>query len=142
MGKLTPQAEKIMAERFGRDSLVSLATVENGVPYVRTVNAYYEDKAFYVITYGLSNKMRHIRQNPTVALSGDWFTAHGTGISLGWFGDPCNASLAAKLRDAFAGWIDNGHNDFTDENTCILCIRLTDGVLFSQGTRYDIDFTA
>ncbi len=26
-------------------------------------------------------------------------------------------------------------------NACILCIRLTEGVLFSHGTRYDIDFT-
>lgn len=46
-----------------------------------------------------------------------------------------------KLRNAFATWIDNGHNNFEDENTCILCIQLTDGILFSHGTRYDIDFT-
>ena len=29
---------------------------------------------------------------------------------------------------------------YDDENTCILCIKLTDGVLFSHGTRYDIGF--
>ena len=29
----------------------------------------------------------------------------------------------------------------TKENTCILCIRLTEGVLFSHGTKYDIDFS-
>ena len=43
---------------------------------------------------------------------------------------------------AFAAWIDNGHNDFSDENTRILRIRLTAGVLFSNVTRYDLDFGA
>ena len=57
------------------------------------------------------------------------------------FGKEENSEIAGKLRRAFAEWIDNGHNNFADENTIILCIQLTDGVLFSHGTRYDIDFT-
>ena len=136
------KAMQILTERFGRDSLIALATAQNGVPYVRTVNAYYEDGAFYVITYALSGKMKQLDQNPTAAIAGDWFTAHGQGENLGWFGKPENRELARKLRAAFAAWIDNGHNNFDDENTVILRIRLTDGVLFSQGTRYDIDFPA
>ena len=50
-------------------------------PYVRYVNAYYEDGAFYIITYALSNKMKHIKENPVVAIAGEWFTAHGKGAS-------------------------------------------------------------
>lgn len=141
MEKLNSESEKIMTERFGRDTIIALATTENGIPHVRYVNAYYEDGAFYVITYGLSNKMRQIGQNPDVAIASDWFTAHGRGINLGYFGKDENAEIADKLKKAFAEWIDNGHNDFSDVNTCILCIRLTDGVLFSHGTRYDIDFS-
>ena len=140
MGKLAKQAEKIMVERFGKDNVIALATVENGIPYVRNVNAYYENKAFYIITYALSNKMRQIRDSPVVAISGEWFTAHGEGVNLGYFGKVENTEIAEKLRVAFASWIDNGHNDFSDENTCILCIRLTDGLLLSHGTRFDIDF--
>lgn len=130
-----------MLERFGGDSLISLATAADNVPYVRTVNTFYEDGAFYVLTYGLSNKMRQIAENPTVAVSGDWFTAQGKGENLGFFGKPENANIANKMRAVFSEWIDNGHNDFSDENTCILRVRLTEGVLFSHGTRYDIDFT-
>lgn len=142
MEKLNSESEKIMNERFGRDTIIALATTENGIPHVRYVNAYYEEGAFYVITYGLSNKMRQIGQNPDVAIAGEWFTAHGRGINLGYFGKDENAEIAGKLKKAFAEWIDNGHNDFSDVNTCILCIGLTDGVLFSHGTRYDIDFSA
>lgn len=134
------EAARIMKERFGRDQLIALATVEDGTPYVRNVNAYYEDGAFYVITYGLSNKIRQIARNPLVAISGDWFTAHGMGRNLGYFGKEENRQIAGTLRAVFAEWIDNGHNDFQDENTCILCVELTDGVLYSHGTRYEIDF--
>lgn len=141
MEKLSKTIEHILAERFGKDSLIALATAEDNVPYVRTVNAFYEGGAFYIITHKLSNKMRHIGKNPTVAIAGEWFTAHGKAVDLGYFGEPGNAEIAAKLRGAFSEWIDNGHNDFTDPNTRILCVRLTDGVLFSHGTRFDIDFS-
>lgn len=141
MEKLTDKTEAILKERFGRDSIIALATSEENIPYVRTVNAYYENGAFYVITYALSDKMRQINKNPLTAVSGDWFTAHGKAVSLGYFGNPENTEIAGKLEKAFASWIHNGHNNFEDVNTIILCIRLTHGVLFSHGTRYDIDFT-
>ena len=82
------------------------------MPYVRYVNAYYENDAFYIITYALSNKMKHIENNSTVA-------------------------IADKLKKAFAEWIDNGHNNFDDENTIILRVELTDGLLFSHGTKFE-----
>lgn len=85
-------------------------------------------------------KMKQIEKNPVVAISGEWFTAHGKGKNLGYFEKSENSQIAAKLRNAFAAWIDNGHNNFDDENTCILCVELTDGVLFSNGNCYNIDF--
>lgn len=138
MKKLSAEAEKIMVERFGKDSVIALATVENETPSVRYVNAYYEDGAFYIITHALSNKMKHIENNPAVALAGEWFTAHGTGVNMGWFGKDENRALAEKLKSAFAEWIGNGHNDFDDENTVILCVELTGGILLSHGTRYEL----
>lgn len=141
MIKLTKEAEQILNERFGKDSIIALATTCENIPYVRYVNAYYEEGAFYIITYGLSNKMKQIVQNPTVSIAGDWFTAQGIGVNLGYFGKQENAEMAGRLRDVFAEWIDNGHNNFTDENTCILKVELTEGVLFSHGKRYHIDFS-
>lgn len=138
MKKFNPEAEKIMTERFGKDTVIALATVENGIPYVRNVNAYYENGAFYTITYALSNKMKHIKNNPLVAIAGEWFTAHGNGIDLGCLGKKENLMLTEKLKSAFSGWIDNGHTDFEDENTIILCVELTDALLLSHGKRYEL----
>ena len=141
MEKLTKEIDAILLERFGKDSIIALATAIDNIPYVRNVDAFYENGAFYVLTHGLSGKMKQIEENPTVALSGEWFTAQGKGVHLGYFGKADNARIAEKMRDVFSAWIDNGHNDFDDVNTCILRIELTSGILFSNGKRYEIDFT-
>ena len=138
--KIPEEAKKIMDERFGHDTLIALATAVDDIPHVRAVNAYYENGAFYIITHAQSNKVKQIAENPNVGLCGEWFTAHGTGLNLGWFCKEDNRIIARKLKNVFREWIDNGHNNFDDENTCILCVRLKDGVLFSHGTRYDILF--
>ena len=140
--KLPQAALDVMNERFGKDSLIALATLDGERPSVRNVNALYEDGAFYVITHALSGKMKQIALNPAVAVSGEWFTGHGVGENLGYLCAEKNHAIAAKLRAAFAAWYGNGHINEADPNTCILRVRLTDGVLFSHGTRYDLDFRA
>lgn len=135
---LNSEAENILKERFGKDTVVALATAANGIPYARFVNAYYENGVFYIITYALSNKMKNIERNSDVAIAGEWFSGHGKGVNLGYWGKEENREIAEKLRIAFADWIGNGHNDFSDENTIILSVELTDGVLFSNGVRYEI----
>lgn len=137
MGSLDQEAQGVMVERFGKDSMIALATAEKGTPFVRYVNAYYEDGAFYIITNARSNKMRHIVNNPVVAIAGDWFTAHGRAFSLGPFGRRENHRMAETLRQVFAAWIGNSHSDLEDENTVILRIELTDGLLLSHGVRYE-----
>ena len=131
---------KIMSERFGKDTLLSLATTVNNIPNVRIVNSYYEDGKFYTITYALSNKMKEIANNSTVGVCGEWFTGHGIGENIGHINDEKNMQLSTKLKKEFDSWYSNGHIDESDPNTCILCIHLTNGILFSNGTRYDIDF--
>ena len=140
MNSIPVEALRAMDLRFGCDSLISLATCTGGTPHVRTVNAYYEGGAFYVITYAKSGKMQQISENPAVAVCGEWFTGHAAAENMGWIRKPSNYDIADKLRAAFAEWLDNGHVDESDTNTIILRLRLTDGVLFDHGTRYDLIF--
>ena len=129
----------LLEEKFGcgKDNAISLATIarEPGAdgkprPVVRSVDAYYEDGTFYVVTYAKSNKMQQIAQNPEVSVAGclEMFTAIGTGENLGWVLDPKNAELRTKLRTAFAAWYDMANNE-QDENCCILAVHLTRGTL-------------
>ena len=140
-GKILPEVQEIMNERFHQDTLIGLATTDGMIPSVRTVNSYYQNGAFYVITDAQSHKMKQIEENSNVAICGEWLTAHGVGKNLGHILDKKNEKIAKELRNAFASWYQNGHIQEEDPNTCILCIQLTDGILFSHGARYDIDFT-
>lgn len=83
------EAMKLLEEQVGnKDGLITLSTIAlepgtNGIsrPAARIVDAYYEDGAFYTVTYATSGKMRQIAQNPEVAVCiiVENFTADGIG---------------------------------------------------------------
>lgn len=135
---MSKEFDNILMKRFGTDSLISVATVdEKGKPWVRIVDAIYIDGAFYTITNASTNKMKHINANPVVGICGEWFSGHGKGESLGYVCLEENKALADKLRSAFASWYDNGHTNENDVNTVILKIIVTDGILYKDGKRFD-----
>ena len=145
------EAMKLLEEQVGnKDGLISLSTIalEPGAdgksrPASRIVDAYYEDGAFYTVTYATSGKMQQIAQNPEVAVCiiVENFTADGIGENLGWVCDEKNAEMMTKLRTIFAEWYNEANND-EDPNTCLLRIRLTKGLWNDahKGIRNEIDF--
>lgn len=141
MEPLNQETAALMEERFARDSLIAVATIDGEWPAARTVDAYYRDGAFYVITYQLSGKMRQIAANPKVSIAGEWFCAKGYGENLGHVLLAQNSEMMKLLRAAFAAWYGNGHVNEQDENTCLLKISLLEGVLMDHGVRHEIDFT-
>ena len=100
---MNKEFDEILNDRFENDSLISIATVDNtGMPWVRTVDAIYIDGAFYTITNATTNKMKHINENPVVAICGEWFSGHGKAESLGYIRNEENKNIADKLRTAFS----------------------------------------
>ena len=132
---MTREINMLLSERFGKDSLIALATIEEGMPHVRTVDAYYQDGAFYCVTYALSNKMRQIESAPKVAVCGEWFTGHGVAQNMGHVLLEENRAMMDALRRAFAAWYSCGHVNEEDPNTILLKIALTDGVIMAHGKR-------
>ena len=143
---------KIIEERCGngKDNLISLSTIaleanEDGKPrpYIREVDAFYEDGVFYVTTWGKSTKMQQIAKNQEVAFAvcNQWFSGNGIGENLGWVLDPKNAKLRLKLREAFSEWYDFANNE-KDESCIILAIRITRAAVIKDhgAVRYNMDF--
>lgn len=143
---------KLIEERCGngKDNIISLSTITmepnsegKARPYVRDVDAYYEDGVFYVTTWGASTKMQQIAQNNEVAFSVclGWFSGNGIGENLGWVLDPKNAEIRTKLRKTFAEWYDHA-NDEKNENCVILAIRITRCTVIKDhgAVRYNMDF--
>lgn len=134
---MTQEMHEVMTERFAKDSLIALATVEGDTPHVRTVNGYYMDGAFYCVTHARSGKMHQIGKNNRVAICGEWFTGHGLAESLGHVLAQENCDLMDVLRPAFGSWYSLGHVDESDPDTILLKITLTSGVLMKHGKRFE-----
>ena len=145
------EAMKLLEEKLGnKDGLISLSTIALETdtcgkhrPAARLVDAYYEDGAFYTVTYATSTKMVQIANNPAVAVCPivETFTADGIGENLGWVCDEKNVPMMVKLRKIFAEWY-HGANKDEDPNTCLLKITLTKGLWNDahKGIRQEIDF--
>lgn len=143
---------KLIEERCGngKDNIISLSTIamepnDDGKPrpYVRDVDAYYEDGVFYITTWAKSTKMQQIAQNNEVAFTvcSEWFSGNGIGENLGWVLDPKNAELRTKLRKAFAKWYDDANNE-KNEKCIILAIHIARGTVINDhgAVRYNMDF--
>lgn len=133
----------------GKDNVIALATIAtslsadgNPFPYVREVDAYYEDGVFYITTWGKSNKIMQIANNKEVGLvvCMEGISGSGVGENLGWVMDPKNAELRTKLRKAFSKWYDHANNE-NDENCVILAVRMTRVTIFRDegNTVYNLD---
>lgn len=145
------EAIKLLDEKFGnKDGLISLFTIAKppnaegkSRPAARVVGAFYEDGAFYIVTYATSSKMQEIAQNPEVAVCiiVENFTAEGIGENMGWVCDEKNVEMMDKIRPVFAEWYNEANND-EDPNTCLLRIQLTKGVWNDphKGIRNEINF--
>ena len=143
---------KLIEERCGngdKDNVISLATVAmepnadgKPRPYVRDVDAYYEDGAFYISTYAKSTKMRQIARNPEVAFAVcfEWFSGNGIAENLGWVKDGKNAEIRAKFKKIFIWFDEVGGED--DENSIVLAIRITRATVIKDhgAVRYNMDF--
>ncbi|MDV3426211.1 MAG: pyridoxamine 5'-phosphate oxidase family protein [Bacillota bacterium] len=133
------EAAEVMRELYGKDTVISLATVNGDKAGIRMVNAYYKENAFYITTYALSNKIKEISKNPNAAINHSLLVAHGIGENLGHPLDEQNKALREELKRVFVKFYDK-HVDEQDKNTCILKISLTDALVFAHDYKYIINF--
>lgn len=143
---------RVIEESCGksRDNVIALATIATDVgiegkpyPFVREVDAHYEDGVFYITTWGKSNKVLQILQNNQVAfvVCQEGISGYGIGENLGWVLDPKNSEIREKVRYTFRQWYDHANNE-QDENCVIVAIRIRQSTVFrDEGvTNITLDF--
>lgn len=132
------QADAVMRRRFGEGKLVALATSADNRPFVRAVNAYYENGSFYIMTDASTGKMRQIEDNPEVAICGELFNGRGIARNIGHVLKDEHNELMKTLRVVLAEWYEYGNVDEEDPNTVILKIELTQATVIENGERYEL----
>lgn len=135
---LNKKADIILSKRFSTGKLIALATSVDNKPYVRAVNAYYENGIFYVMTDASTGKMKQMEINPEVAICGELFNGRGIAENIGHVLKDEHKELMKTLRIALAEWYEYGNVDENDPNTVILAIKLTEASVISNGVMHKL----
>ena len=130
---------KVLDELFSKDCQFTLATAKDNVPSIRVIDTYYNDGAFYVVTYAKSQKVIEMSENKKVALCKDIYRFSGSAHLLGHPLKEENKNIRSKLIDVFAPWYFK-HNDENDENMCFIKIVPDSGFFYKDGKGYKVDF--
>lgn len=128
-----------LEQLFGKDCTFVLATANNNIPSARVVDTYYEDGAFWVVTYANSTKGMAIAANPNVALCNNFHTFSGKATNMGHPLKEENAQMRQTLMREFEPWY-LPHNNEDDPNMCFVKIVPTAGFFHKDGTGYRVDF--
>lgn len=124
-------AIQLMQKRFEKDAIITLATIYEGRPYAREVDAWYHDGSFYFLTCKDSRKVQHIAANPQVAVAALWFDGVGTAVNLHDFRSPENAEIFRQLKSVFT-WFQEQEDGFATPYTEIIRIDLQEGEIIWQ----------
>lgn len=133
------KVEDVMVDLFQKDYQFALATAKDNTPSVRYIDTYYQEGAFYVVTYALSQKVKEIMENGQVSLCHKLYRFRGNAINIGHPLKEENLAIREKLVQAFQPWY-FAHNNEKDENMCYVKIELEEGFVYKDGSGYKVNF--
>ncbi|WP_242878777.1 pyridoxamine 5'-phosphate oxidase family protein [Clostridium beijerinckii] len=94
----------ILEVLFAKDYQFALATSNDNIPSVRFVDTFYDNGAFYIVSYAKSQKVQEIEKDNKISMCNKLY--HFTGIAHN-IGHPLlekNYGIREKLIKAFEPW--------------------------------------
>lgn len=130
---------KLIEKLFSRDYQFAMATAANDIPSLRFIDTYFDNGAFYSVTYADTNKVKEIAVNPNVVLcSRRGYSFKGMAYNIGHPLLIENSEIRNKLIKAFEPWYFKHNNEADD--ICILKIVPESGFVHKNGIGYNINF--
>ncbi|MFT8349376.1 pyridoxamine 5'-phosphate oxidase family protein [Clostridium saccharoperbutylacetonicum] len=129
----------VIKELFARDYQFALATTNDNIPSVRFIDTFYDENAFYIVSYAKSQKIQEIEKNSEVSICNKLYRFSGNAYNIGHPLCEKNYVIREKLIKAFEPWYFD-HNNEKDENMCYVKIELKQGFFYKDGTGYKVDF--
>ena len=133
------EAKNILHELFAKDYQFSLATSYDDYPSVRVVDTFYDDEAFYIVSYAASQKVMEIEKNPQISMCNKLYRFRGSAYNIGHPLSEKNRAIREKLIKVFEPWYFL-HNNENDEKICYIKIELKEGFFYKDGNGYKVDF--
>lgn len=114
---------EIIKERYSNDTILLIATAKDNVPSVRSVDTFYYEGSFWIVTDLNCNYVKEIQNNPYVMMSDG-------GHNRFW----CKASIAGhpleeknmSIRDIYLKVFHHWYKEVNNENIpSLCCIKVT-----------------
>jgi uncharacterized pyridoxamine 5'-phosphate oxidase family protein len=103
---------EILEEKYCNDTILLIATAKDSVPSVRSVDSFYHDGSFWIVTDTRANYVKEILNNKKVMISDAghnrfWCDAMVTGHPL----DDKNKSIREVFLTVFKNWYKEVNNE-------------------------------
>lgn len=106
------RVNEIAEERYSQDTILLIATAKDNVPSVRSVDSFYFDGSFWIVTDTRANYVQEIISNGHAMISDGghnrfWCTAEVTGHPL----DEGNLEIREVYKKMFHHWYEEVNNE-------------------------------
>lgn len=129
----------ILSERYGQDTILLIATAKDNVPTVRSVDSFYYDGSFWIVTDTRTNYVQEILSN-TYAMISDaghnrfWCEAEMVGHPL----DDKNLAIREVYMKMFHHWYKEVNNEEL-KTTCFVKVTPYKGYLHKDKQGYNFN---
>ncbi len=102
----------ILEERYKNDTILLIATANDNIPNVRSIDSFYFDGSFWVVTDTRANYVTEVQNNKYVMISDAghnrfWCEAIVTGHPL----DDVNKDIREVYKNVFSNWYEEVNNE-------------------------------
>lgn len=132
---------EILTEKYQNDTILLIATARENVPTVRSVDSFYFDGSFWIVTDRRCNYVKEIQDNEYVMISDGghnrfWCKAVIAGHPL----EPCNESIRKVFLRVFSHWYQEVNNEEL-ESVCYIQATPYKGYVHKDKLGYHFDMT-
>lgn len=133
--------KEILEERYFKDTILLIATSTNNVPSMRSVDSFYYDGSFWIVTDRRCNYVEEIQGNKNVMISDGghnrfWCKAEEIGHPL----DEKNLAMKEVYMKVFHNWYKEVNNESL-KTTCFIKVTPYKGYVHrdKMGYKFDIN---
>lgn len=131
----------IIKEKYEHDTILVVATSRDNVPNVRSVDSFFYDGSFWIVTDLRANYAKEIKNNPYVMISDAghnrfWCKASIVGHPL----DESNLEIRKVYEKVFHNWYHEVNNEEID-TVCYIKVTPYKGYVHKDKLGYTFDLT-
>ena len=133
---------EILHERYSEDTILLISTAKENVPSVRSVDSFYYDESFWIVTDLRTNYVTDIQSNENVMISDGghnrfWCKAQVVGHPL----DEKNLAMREVYMKVFHNWYKEVNNE-SFKTTCFIKVTPYKGYIHKDKMGYNFDINA